>query len=127
MIGIIALDKYSSIAILPMLGLFKIIDMIKIQILEDVSFFLNDLSTSDSAKIFAHIESMKLGHTGVIRVKTLRGKIKELIVKQYRIVFFETDGTIYVINAFKKRSNKTPKRFIDTAEKIYKQINHYYE
>lgn len=94
-----------------------------IQILDDVADFLGKLSEEDDAKIAAHLKSLATNQTEGLTIKPLKGKIKELIVRQYRIVFFRIDNTGYVVDAFKKQSKKTPRRIIERAEKIYRGIN----
>lgn len=94
-----------------------------IQILDDVRDFLNTISREDDAKIAAHLKSLEIGQTEGLIIKSLKGKIKELIVKQYRIVFFRIGTSGYVVDAFRKKSQKTPKRIIERAEKIYRDIN----
>lgn len=94
-----------------------------IQILDDVSDFLAKLSREDDAKIAAHLKSLAINQTEGLTIKPLKGKIKELVVKQYRIVFFRINNTGYVVDAFRKQSKKTPKRIIERAEKIYRDIN----
>ena len=51
------------------------------------------------------------------------GKVKEIIVKQYRVVFFTIGTTGYVVDVFKKQSRKTPKRIIERAERIYRSMS----
>ncbi len=92
------------------------------QILHDVLVFLDGIADEDSAKIYAHLKSLEENHTEGLRVKQLKGKIKEIIIKQYRIVFFKKMNAIYIIDAFKKQTQKTPKRVIERAEKIYKNL-----
>ncbi len=93
-----------------------------VRILEDVRKFLDRLKDDDSAKILAHLKSLEESHTEGLLIKTLKDKIKEIVVRQYRIIFFNIGGTIYIVDAFKKQSQKTPKRIIEKAEKIYKGL-----
>lgn len=94
-----------------------------IQIPSNVSKFLEELSREDDAKIAAHLKSLATDQTDGLLIKPLKGKIKELIVRQYRIVFFKIGDTGYVVDVFRKQSKKTPKRIIERAEKIYRDIN----
>jgi phage-related protein len=93
-----------------------------IQIFKDVLDFLNKISKDDKAKISAHLKSLQENHTEGLIIKPLKGRIKEIVVRQYRIVLFEIGATGYVVDAFRKQSDKTPKRIIERAEKIYRDI-----
>ena len=93
-----------------------------IHVFDDVAAFLNKIPPEDSAKILAHLKSLEENRTEGIIVKPLKGTIKEIVVQQYRIVFFRIAGTGYVVDAFKKQSRKTPKRIIERAERIHKDI-----
>ena len=93
-----------------------------IQTLDAASDFIDSLSIEDRTKIKASLQSVILNQTAGLIIKTLKGKIKELIVNQYRIVFFIWGNTCYVVDMFKKQSAKTPKRIIDRAEKIYQCV-----
>ena len=84
--------------------------------------FLGDLDIRDQEKIAVCVKSLTEGDFKSIRTKLLRGKIRELIVKEYRIIFFIYLNSVYFVNAFRKKTNKTPRSEIDHAEKIYKQI-----
>ncbi len=90
--------------------------------LSEVSDFINKLSNDDGAKVLAQLQSLENGWTEALVIKPLKGKIKELIVGQYRIVFFDHRGTIYAIDAFRKKSQKTPKRIIEKAIRTHNII-----
>ena len=89
---------------------------------ENVKDFIGDLSSPNRSKVAAHIYLMQTGEFGAVHIKTLRGEIKELIVKNYRFVFFIHKNLIYFIGAFVKKTQKTPKQEIDKAETIYKNF-----
>lgn len=91
-------------------------------VLAVVKEFVDRLHPEDAAKMRAQLEMLLKGRTEELVIKTLRGKIKELIVKRYRIIFFKKEGMIYVVDAFKKQSKKTPQHIIERSEAIYKQI-----
>ena len=95
-----------------------------IRILDEVNEFLDLLPEDVSGKILAHLKSLAEHRTEGLTIKLLKGKIKEIIVKQYRIVFFTIGDKGYVVDVFKKQSRKTPQRIIERAEKIYKNIHH---
>lgn len=92
------------------------------RILNDVSDFLDGTSGEDAAKIAAHLKSLEEDRTEGLRIKTLKGRVKELIVKQYRVICFKVGATWFVVDVFKKQSKKTPRRVIERAEKIYQSI-----
>ena len=94
-----------------------------IHVLNDVKEFFEGLSQDAAAKIYAHLQLFQENHTEGLVIKSLKGKIKELIVKQYRIVFFTISNTGYIVDAFRKQSRKTPKRIIERAEEIYRVIS----
>lgn len=96
---------------------------LKVIVLDEVEIFRKSLSEKDKSKIDASITAMRLGEYDSIYVKPLKGVIRELIIKKFRFVFFIEKDTIYFINAFIKKTNKTPKLEIENALKIYKIIN----
>ena len=91
-------------------------------IFNDVVDFLDEIPVKDSAKIYANISSLDENQIEGLVIKSIGEKIKEMIVKQYRIIFFYKNRVGYVVDAFKKQSQKTPQRIIKRAEKIYKNI-----
>ncbi len=95
----------------------------KIQVLDDTSDFLSTLSKEDRAKIDGQLASLASRQTEGLVIKSLKGKIQELIVRQYRIVFFRIADIGYVVDIFRKKSKKTPKRNLERAEKIYRSLN----
>lgn len=92
--------------------------------LESVTSFLKELSKTDRAKILSGVSKIEQGDFQSSYIKTLRGPTKELIVKQYRILFFVHGHTIYLVRAFRKKSRKTPQKEIEYAERIYKLITY---
>jgi phage-related protein len=88
---------------------------------EDASEFIETIPEPDKAKVLAAIKMMETDFE-VVKTKTLRHAIKELIVKKYRIVFFMKGRTIYFVLGFVKKSQKTPKYEIDRAEAVYKKM-----
>lgn len=94
-----------------------------LRVLDTVIEFLESLPADDAAKIAAHLKSLEMDQTEGLTIKPLKGKIKEIVVKQYRIVFFGIGTKGYVVDAFRKQSKKTPKRIIERAEKIYRDMN----
>jgi len=91
----------------------------EVRIFEEVREFIRDLDIKDRAKIAATIKMMEFGDFQSIEIKTLKGQIKELIVRSYRIVFFIIKNRIiYFVSGFRKKTQKTPKNEIDNAQKI---------
>lgn len=79
-------------------------------ILDEIGEYLSGLSAEVRGKISGDLESLEKGET------------ETLLIKQFRIIFFRLEGSIYVIDVFKKQSKKTPLRIIERAEKIYRKI-----
>jgi phage-related protein len=52
-----------------------------------------------------------------------KGKNQRTDRKADRIVFFRIGNLGYVVDAFRKKSKKTPKQIIERAERIYQDIN----
>ena len=68
------------------------------------------------------LDLLEADRTEFLDIKQLSGKIRELIVRQYRLVFFRKEEIIYVIDIFKKQSQKTPRRIIERAERLYQSL-----
>lgn len=92
-------------------------------ILKKVATFISKLPDGDSSKLLAHLAFLESDKTEVLSIKTLRKKIKEIIVAQYRIVYFIIDDMVYVVDAFRKKTQKTPHPVIEQAEKLYKELS----
>jgi len=97
---------------------------LKVIILEIVEIFIREkLSTKDEAKLYASITAIRLGNYDNVFVKPLKDNIKELIIKNYRFIFFIDNEIVYFSNAFIKKTNKTPKIEMEKVKKIYKIIH----
>lgn len=90
--------------------------------LDRVSDFISSLTQEDDVRITTQVKAIAENKTGDVIIKTLKGKVKELIINEYRIVFFIKNGTVYLVDGFKKKSQKTPKRIIERAERIHLTI-----
>jgi len=90
--------------------------------LEVAAEFIQTLAITDQAKIAANIVMLRSGDFSSVHVKQLDGQIHELIVKQYRLIFFRKNTTLYVVGAFRKKSAKTPLREIRHARDIFKNL-----
>lgn len=91
---------------------------------EPVMDFLNLLSLSAKAKVIRLIET--LTERGVLLkepfTRQIRGKIRELRIKDVqgnvRILYFTHTGKRFILlHGFIKKTDKTPEREIETAEK----------
>lgn len=94
----------------------------RIILLRDIETFISRLSLDDQDKISGAIEALRNKKFSSIYIKQLKGDIKELKVKKYRLIFFIHKETVYFLRIFVKKTNKTPKNEIDIAEKHYKLI-----
>ena len=94
---------------------------LQILFFEEASNFIETIPEPDKAKIMAAIKIMETD-LDVVHIKTLRKAIKELIVKRYRLIFFQKGNTIYFVRGFIKKSQKTPRAEIEYVENIYKMI-----
>ncbi|MBI5004100.1 type II toxin-antitoxin system RelE/ParE family toxin [Candidatus Kaiserbacteria bacterium] len=90
--------------------------------LASVKDFIAKLSITNQAKVAAAINMMVNGEFGSVYTKKLKGPVHELIVKSYRFVYYIKGNEIYFVNAFVKKSAKTPKRVIEHAEKLFKNF-----
>lgn len=92
--------------------------------LEKVDKFIRILRSMEREKVMAAIRVMEEGKFELVHIKVLRNEVRELIIKQYRILFFiSTEGNIiYLVSAFRKETRKTPIRYIEHAEKMFKLI-----
>lgn len=87
---------------------------------DSVNDFINELQRAERAKILSSIEKMRSGDWSSLYIKTLKGPLRELIVKQYRMIFFMSENVLYFVRAFQKKTAKTPPQEIERAERIYK-------
>lgn len=90
--------------------------------LDAVAEFIQKLPAADQAKVAANVVTICDGDFASVRIKQLDGPIYELIIKQYRFVFFRKATVIYFVGAFVKKSAKTPLREIRHARIIFKNI-----
>ena len=88
-------------------------------VLESAQRYIDNLSKSEQGAIRAYIDAMKFGDFDSVYTKTLKGKIRELIVGRHRISYFVIRGVLYFVRGFPKKSAKTPKKEIEYAERVY--------
>ncbi len=84
--------------------------------------YILTLSEAERAKVLAHMTFMKEGDFVNITTKKLDGPIRELIVKQHRLIYFKMNSVLYFVSAFKKQSAKTPKVELDYAKEVFKMV-----
>ena len=84
--------------------------------------FLVNLQENEQEKVSATIEALGDPLRFSLYIKTLHGPIRELRVGQYRIVFFQKNGAHYVVDVFRKKSQKTPRNHITYAEKWFNNL-----
>ncbi len=95
---------------------------LRVILVKNVETFILDLSLNDQSKISGAVEALRNKKFYSIYIKQLRGDIKELKVKKYRLIFFIHKETAYFMRILLKKSNKIPKNEIDMVEKYYKLI-----
>lgn len=91
---------------------------------EPAAYFIDSLPDATRAKVFRTINLLKK-HGVLLKepyTKQIRGKIRELRVKDnrgaVRVLYFTFTGRRFVIlHGFIKKTDKTPEREIETAEK----------
>lgn len=94
------------------------------RILDRAKGFIQNLEIHDRAKIAAAIKTLESGNFQSVETKTLKGPIKELIVRSYRITFFVSkEHTIYFVSGFRKQTRKTPRNEIEYSQNIFKILN----
>ncbi|MFA5996373.1 MAG: type II toxin-antitoxin system RelE/ParE family toxin [Candidatus Paceibacterota bacterium] len=94
-----------------------------IQILDEVKKFLESLPDKDNAKALASITMMQTGAVSTVVTRQISGSIREIKVKQHRILYFQRGDTLYFVGGFTKKSQKTPTREIENAKQIQKLIS----
>ncbi len=94
---------------------------LNIEIFDKARDFIISIPEKDDEKVFAHIKRMAKDLNSV-NIKLLKGSIKELKIKKYRLLFFVKNGTIYIVSGFTKKTQKTPLQEIRNAEEIFKNI-----
>lgn len=93
-----------------------------IQILDKVETFLESIPAKERAKILATITMMRTGAMDTAVTRQISGSIRELKVRQHRILYFQQGNFLYFVGGFTKKSQKTPLREIKNAKHIQKFI-----
>ncbi len=84
----------------------------KVLLLRSVQDFIATLNEEDRGKVKCMGDSMELGNFDSLYIKTLETPIKELIIKNYRFIFFINKNEIYKYNYFKFKDKCKIYRFI---------------
>jgi len=84
--------------------------------------YLDGLGEADRGTLAADIDAMRAGDLATPYTKRLRGPIRELISGHHRLTYFVSGRVIYFVRGFRKKSAKTPRREIEYAERIYRQV-----
>jgi phage-related protein len=83
---------------------------------------IDDFGENDAVKVFKVVELLKkYGHAVLeTHIKHIDEKIWEIKVDRYRVLYFLYENQHYIlIRAVMKKTQKTPKREIEIAEKRY--------
>ena len=84
--------------------------------------YIESIDDADKGAIAADIDIMRGGDLQTPHTKQLKGPIRELISGHHRITYFVNGRSLYFVRGFRKKTSKTPKREIDYAEHVYKQM-----
>ena len=95
---------------------------LSLQVFDKVAQFLRSLPDKEQLKIVSSIQSVLEGDFETVFIKTLRGPIKELIIRRTRILFCVENKTLYVLHAFVKKTMRTPKRDLDYVERLFSRL-----
>ena len=83
---------------------------------------IDDFGENDAVKVFKVVELLKkYGHSVLeTHIKHIDEKIWEIKIDRYRVLYFLYENQHYIlIRAFIKKTQKTPKREIEIAERRY--------
>lgn len=96
---------------------------------EPVFEYIEKLDDKNKAKVLKYIEFLRInnGYLDEPYSKHIRGKIRELRIDfsktKHRVFYFTfINKTIILLNAFLKKTNKTPAKEITKAENNYKDV-----
>lgn len=94
----------------------------KLFVLCEADHFIKSLKENEQFKVLSAMAAVTKGQFSAVHTKTLRNKIKELIVKRYRFTFFIEDGCVYFVRGFIKKTDKTPLQEIEYAQKQHAEV-----
>ena len=90
-------------------------------IFERTEKHIHTLEESEQVNIRAALHDLSLWKVNQ-DIKKLRGAIHELRFGAHRFIFFRHADFIYVIDGFRKKSQKTPKAILERSVEIYRLI-----
>jgi phage-related protein len=92
-----------------------------VEFFEKARDFLYAISTDDRSLLLSRVSDLAEDISSV-ETKLLKSPIKELKYKKYRLLFFIDKSTIYFISGFVKKTQKTPAKEIEYANKLYSKF-----
>lgn len=96
-----------------------------IRAVQPVADFIGKLPEGERAEIDAALEDLA-SHSldaPLVSLRQVRGKLWEIRIGRTRIFYFMTqDGTMVLVHAYKKQSQKAPLREISSALKRMKKL-----
>ena len=93
-----------------------------VRILPRAKEYIARLSGKDQGRVAADIDALSKGDFDSIATKLLRTPIHELIVGNHRFTYFVIPPLLWFVSGFLKKSQKTPKKEIQYAQNIHKQV-----
>lgn len=96
---------------------------LQVAFLEGAKKYIELIEDEHRGAVLRDIEALRANDREGVRTKQLRGKVRELIFGPHRISYFKLDNTLYFVRGFRKKGQRTPKKEIDYAEKIFKLLN----
>lgn len=94
----------------------------KVFLASAVESLLETLPQASRGQVKASITFLEDGDFRTPYTKKLKGVVRELIVGDYRFIFFIKGSILYFTSAFRKKTAKTPQKEIELAEKYYKLL-----
>jgi len=98
------------------------VQKLKLLYVEKAEKYISLLTSKHQAKLKRHIDFLAEQRYEFIETKILRGKIREIIVGGYRVIYFIVSNKVFIVDIFKKSTQKTPKKRIEYAEVEYKKV-----
>ena len=92
--------------------------------LTHVSEYIAGLDDATQGKIAANLEVMRTGDLITPHTKQLQGHLHELIIGNHRLIYFVIKSAVYFVCGFRKKTRKTPKREIEYALAIHRNLKH---
>lgn len=95
---------------------------LRVRMLPPAQAYYFALTQAEQIIVSNDIQEIQKGDFSTVRVKQLRGPIREIICGKHRFTYFQLDSVLYFVRGFRKKSAKTPPKEIEYAETIYKII-----